>query len=250
MPVRKNRGFFLGMTMAIVLAIAATVLFANDRRHLNALLIHYGMMEPPQPPEAASQKHARATPQAVPPPNAVALFSGSGTTPFARMIHFPAPEMCRLFNDRGFVGEGWHTSPMAGEAQAECTAEKMIGTETEAGAPASLFAVVRGTQHDDIKSLRVKMIAPQTAEGNAARKEMDEILADLIEATGWSDLTPLRERIARLEDNIDMTDSSLSVTFRQEYTNTDAYNLIIRPASTNPDVRQLQKPARPGAFNR
>lgn len=248
-PVRKSRIVFVSLTLAIIGAIAATVLLANDRRHLNALLIYYGYMEPPQPTPPLAKKRRNTTEDTVPLSGSGAerLFSGSGMTPFARIIHFPAPDMCKLFSDHGYKGGGWQPSPV-GEAS-ECTAEKTIAASDDAGeAAASLFVVIRGTAEDDITSLRIKMIAPPTPQGQAALKELDSILASLIAATGWSDLTPLRARLLMLEE-VNMTDYSLSVTFRREFTNPDAYNLIIRPAATNQDSHRLERPARAGAFN-
>lgn len=251
-PVRKSKAVLIVLTLTVALAIVATVLLANDRKHLNALLIHYGLMEAPPPtPAVDTRKRSRPVTSTIPLANTAAnsMFSASGATPFARTILFPAPDMCQLFAQRGFKGEGWQQTPMAGDASAECTSEKIIAPATEGRSQASLFVVVRGTQHEDIKALRIKMIAPDTPGGESVRKEMDAILTSLIAATGWSDLNPLKERIGQLENDINMTDASLSVTFKREFTNTDAYNLIIRPLSTNPDVRQLQKPARPGPFN-
>lgn len=248
-PVRKSRVVFVSLTLAIIGAIIATVLLANDRRHLNALLVYYGYMEPPQPEPPLGKKRRNPAGDTVPlsGTGAERLFSGSGMTPFARIIHFPAPDMCKLFSNRGYEGEGWQPSPL-GEAS-ECTAEKAIAGSKDAGeAPASLFVVIRGTAQDDITALRIKMLAPATPHGEAALKELDSALADLIEATGWSDLTPLRQRILALED-VNMTDYSLSVTFKREITNPDAYNLIIRPASSNQDTHRLERPARAGAFN-
>lgn len=248
-PVRKSRVVFVSLTLAIIGAIIATVLLANDRRHLNALLVYYGYMEPPQPapPLAKKQRNPAGETMPLAGTGAERLFSGSGMTPFARIIHFPAPDMCALFRNRGYEGEGWQPSPL-GEAS-ECTAEKAISASGELGeTTASLFVVIRGTAQDDITSLRIKMLAPPTSSGAAALKELDSALADLIAATGWSDLTPLRQRILALEE-VNMTDYSLSVTFKREITNPDAYNLIIRPATTNPDSHRLERPARSGAFN-
>lgn len=247
-PVRKSRIVLFGLTLAVILAIIATVLLANDRRHLKSLLAHYGLLEPSPPPAPVLEKQSRRTDGGAASPSgnlAERLFSGSGMTPFARVIRFPAPDMCRLFSERGFEGDGWQPSPIGGVA--ECTAEKIVTAGPEAP-PASLFAVVRGTESDDINSLRIKIVAPPGDGGESARKELDAVLASLIDETGWSDLTPLRERIAAREE-VDMTDYSLSITFKREFTNPDAYNLIIRPASTNPDVRKLEKPPRPGPFN-
>ena len=248
-PVRKSRFVFVSLTLAIIGAIIATVLMANDRRHLNALLVYYGYMEPPRPAPPLTKKRRNPEGNTIPLSGSGAerLFSGSGMTPFARIIHFPAPDMCKLFVNRGYEGGGWQPSPL-GEAS-ECTAEKTIAAaDTTGGSAASLFVVIRGTEQDDITSLRLKMLAPATPQGQAAVKELDSTLADLIEATGWSDLTPLRQRFLALEE-VNMTDYSLSVTFRREFTNPDAYNLIIRPASSSQDSHRLERPTRPGAFN-
>lgn len=251
-PVRKSRFVFVSLTITIIGAIIATVLLANDRRHLTALLVYYGYMEAPQPAPPVAKKRRAPTAEegdtvSLSGSGAERLFSGSGMTPFARIIRFPAPDMCALFTEHGFKGEGWQPSPM-GEAS-ECTAEKLIASGDEASGPAaSLFVVIRGTAQDDITSLRIKMLAPPTPHGQTALKELDTTLAGLIEATGWSDLTPLRDRFMALED-VSMTDYSLSVTFKREFTNHDAYNLIIRPAATNPDSHRLERPSGSGVFN-
>lgn len=248
-PVRKSRIVFICLTLAVIGAIIATVLLANDRRHLNALLIHYGLMEPPPPAPVLEKKPRRGQEGDTMPlagSGAELLFSGSGMTPFARIIHFPAPDMCRLFSERGYEGEGWQPGPMGDVS--ECTGEKVIAAPKETGNPAAtVFAVVRGTEQDDITSLRIKIVAPPDEGGEAARKELGAVLASLIEATGWSDLTPLVERIMALEE-VSMTDYSLSVVFKREFTNPNAYNLIIRPAATDQDAHRLERPARPGPF--
>src|SRR6218665_230989 len=99
-PVRKSKAIFVFLTLAVIGAILVTVLFANDRRHLNALLLHYGLMEPP-PPAEPPQKKKRVEPSLPPLPGTEILLSGRGVTPFARVIRFPAPDMCELFAKRG-----------------------------------------------------------------------------------------------------------------------------------------------------
>lgn len=244
------------MTFVIAAALALTVLLANDARHLRMLLAHYGLshwLEPVQPPPSAQVSVEKEAPAPAAPESeagpAAFLFTTTGQTPFARALHLSPARLCDLMQTAGFEGVEWRAAP-GGGGLFECSGERLFsGAAQDEQSQPSLFAIVRGTEDERLALLRLKLVAPAGMEDAAVLKALDDFLALLITETGWSDLEPVRARIARLESIREET-AGFDLRFSREVTNEAAYNLILRPADGKPDARALQKPARATPFNR
>ncbi len=255
-PRRNGPWIIAGMTFVIAAALALTVLLANDARHLKMLLAHYGLshwLEPVQPPPSAQVGVEKEAPARAAPENeagpAAFLFTTTGQTPFARALHLSPGKICDLMRAAGFEGVEWRASP-GGSGLFECSGERLFsGVAQDEQSQPSLFAIVRGTEDERLALLRLKLVAPEGVEDTAVLKALDDFLVLLITETGWSDLEPVRARIARLESIREET-AGFDLRFSREVTNEAAYNLILRPADGKPDARTLQKPARATPFNR
>lgn len=248
---QQGKLIFLLSTFVFMSAVLVTTLLANDRKNLRLLLNRLGIaaMEAPQriaPPEKPKPRHqATAKPPEESPAEEI-MMSSSGSVPFARKVNIALPTLCTLFSRHGYEGDGWHPS-MAGDF-GECSGQKSMTNLVQPDAPeGSVFFLLRGRKDNEFLSLRIKILAPQNEAGEAAKRELNRALTEIIAATGWSDLEGFAQEVRQFRE-VDAGQFGLSASFKREFTNPDAYNLILQPAIQTPEPGRLQRPAGPRPF--
>ena len=242
--------FFLA-TLVFTSAIALTTLLANSQKNLNFVMQWLGLSQIEAPRAVQSGGNVKDnTPKALGPKDSGEriLISPSGSAPFARKVSVPISRLCALFAQHGYTGDGW--DPATNSSFRECSGEKIMhNAQAPASAPGSVFFHLRGTENEDFLFLRIKILAPPDETGVAAKDELNAILKEVIRSSGWSDLEGFMQQVKSLHD-VSNGNFGVEATFRQEFTNPHAYNLIIRPVSQVADPKKLERPMRQGAFQK
>ena len=238
-PVHGKKTFLIGMTLAFIAVIAATVLLANDRRNLKVLLEHFQYLPSPAPialPKNSRVKFQHLTAPAE--PNGDASYSKPAAAPHNGAVEVTAPVVCAFFSERGYksgIGEP------ADMTQSECIGEKILAKDDGTfPKQASLFVQVRGAENGWIESFRLKIVKPPGAIGDAVREELRAVLTGLIGITHWAGLAAIFDSVIAFDD-ADNAAPDMVVSFKREYSNHNAFNLIVRALRSSPDSGQGSK---------
>lgn len=218
--------------LVFILAILATVMFANERRNLKRLLAVYDIADPfgtfdePLTVQSEVQKSQKTGKLSI-------LTSTNEVSGVSNFSLKSAQDICKFLEDGGFKVDPWKRSRMD-EALSECSAEKAYG-ELAIGLPprASVYILIRGKESGETSSLRMKLVAPIDDDGKAAYFAFKKSFNQIADFAGWTELDDIKRAIVTLADKvIDKVD--ISASFIREKTNLDAYNLIVRPNPTSP----------------
>ncbi|SSC65426.1 DUF6030 family protein [Ciceribacter selenitireducens] len=241
-PKKSAMLLFAVLLVAFALAIVATLLLANDRRNLRALLDHYdlhwSLAETPRQPAGTRALRGRrltAVPIAIPArffaePENAAL----GT--FVREVRASGHELCAAFKAAGVDNQGWKQSQFDRKTF-ECLSETVLPAKEDGAQNASFFFIAKGTPEGEVGSIRMKLVAPETADGESVHRLLVKALEQLIEQARWLDLAPA---IASAEALTEFTAVRFGLSFRftQEFSAARSYNLIILPTSKDPAVKR------------
>lgn len=238
---RVSAGALLFAVLAVCLAIGATVLLANDRKHLKSLLIYFNLApatrfaEPP--PKMKPVKRQKLAVRTVYLPPHLLKFEPTGNrASFARDFVLSGKDLCDRFTAAGFSNpQGWHASPV-NIRNFECMADLAAGKTEDPAQRASLFLEIRGEASGDIRSIRMKAVAPETPDGAAILKKLEETLALIIAQTHWADLASMLEPARRMQP-YQAQHFGISVSIKPEQTAPHRLNVILLAGDEPPGVK-------------
>ncbi len=242
-PPRKSAMLlFVVLLVAFALAIAATLLLANDRRNLRILLDRYELnwlleTTTDEPRGTRALRGRRLAPVAVSiPTRFFADPENASLGAFVREVRASGGELCAAFKAAGVDNGGWLPSQFDSKTY-ECLSETLLPATEEGGQNASFFFIAKGTPEGEVGSIRMKLVAPETEDGETVHRLLVKALEQLIEQARWLDLAPA---IASAETLADYTSVRFGVSFRftHEFTAPRSYNLIVLPTSKDPAVKR------------
>lgn len=242
-PPRKSAMLlFVALLVAFALAIVATLLLANDRRNLRILMDRYELdwlleTAKDEPRGTRALRGRRLVPVAVSIPSR--FFADPENTSlgaFVREVRASGGELCAAFMAAGVDNGGWQPSQFDNKTY-ECLSETLLPAKEEGGRNASFFFIAKGTPEGEVGSIRMKLVAPETEDGETVHRLLVKALEQLIEQARWLDLAPA---IASAEALSDFTAVRFGVSFRftHEFTAPRSYNLIVLPTSKDPAVKR------------
>ncbi|GEO83490.1 MULTISPECIES: DUF6030 family protein [Alphaproteobacteria] len=241
-PKKSAMLLFVLLLVAFVCAIAATLLLANDRRNLRALLDRYVPERliddsPRQPAGTHALKGRRLTPvQVAIPARFFATPEAESLGSLVREVRAKGEELCAAFKAAGIDNQGWQSSQAGGKTY-ECLSETLLPAAQEGAQDASFFFIVKGTADGEVGSIRMKLVAPETADGAVVHRMLVKALEQLIEQARWLDLAPAIESAKALAD-FTAVRFGISLRFTHEFTAPHSYNLIVMPTSNDASVNR------------
>lgn len=266
-PRRKSRIVFWIAALAVISAVLATALLANDKHNLRLLAERYHwtwlrLDETPSPipqavsanpPAAAPKKEAQETPPepaaqrgarviAVRPvvgqPVSLRLFADPKQNPsdFVRRWKVSGVRLCDEIAAAGISMSRWHPAEFA-DALSECSMETPVSPTDTSADPPSLFAIIRGTQKGEIQTIRMKAVLPETAAGNAMKDRFLALVRLVITETQWLDFKTAADRIGKLQD-VTQSTSGVKLTFAHEMENPRRFNLLLEIDLSTPEMEQ------------
>jgi hypothetical protein len=230
-----------GAVLAVCLAIGATVLLANDRKHLKSLLIYLnlasttGSVEPP-PKMKPVKRQKPVAPKVSLPPHLLKFEQAGDRASFARDFVVSGKELCDRITAAGFSNpQGWHASPV-NIRNFECMADLAAGNASDPAERASLFLEIRGQASGQIRSIRMKAVAPKTPDGAAVLSKLDEAVAMIIGQTRWADLADMLEPARRMQP-YQAQHFGISVSIKPEPTAPHRLNVILLASEQSPGLK-------------
>ncbi|CAN7161898.1 DUF6030 family protein [Agrobacterium sp. MAFF310724] len=237
---RVSHGALLFAVLAVCLAIGATVLLANDKKHLKSLLAYLNLtpaIQSATPPKMKPVKRQKLATQKVSlPPHLLKFEQVGDRASFARDFVVSGKELCERFTAAGFSNpQGWHASPV-NIRSSECMADFAAGNASDPAERASLFLEIRGEASGEIRSIRMKAVAPITPDGTAVLAKLDEALAMIIGQTRWADLADMLEPARRMQ-LYQAQHFGISVSMKPEPTAPHRLNVILLASEQSPGLK-------------
>lgn len=237
---RVSHGALLFAVLAVCLAIGATVLLANDKKHLKRLLAYLNLapaIQSATPPKMKPVKRQKLAVQKVSlPPHLLKFEQVGDRASFARDFVVSGKELCERFTAAGFSNpQGWHASPV-NIRSFECMADFAAGNASDPAERASLFLEIRGEASGEIRSIRMKAVAPKTPDGAAVLAKLDEALAMIIGQTRWADLADMLEPARRMQP-YHAQHFGISVSMKPEPTAPHRLNVILLASEQSPGLK-------------
>lgn len=241
-PKKSALLLFVALLVIFALVIAATLLLANDKRNLRLLFDRYDIdwldaneMSPPSGTRALRGR--RLAPVSVSlPARFFAQPESQSLGAFVREVRAKGQDLCAAFKDAGVNNDGWRPSQFDGKTY-ECLSETVYASKEEGGQAASFFFIAKGTPEGEIGSIRMKLVAPETPDGETVHRLFIKAMERLIVEARWLDLAPA---VTNAETLTDFTSVRFGISFRftHEFTAPRSYNLSILPASRDPIVER------------
>ena len=238
---RVSHGALLFAVLAVCLAIGATVLLANDRKHLKSLLIYLnlasttGSVEPP-PKMKPVKRQKPVAPKVSLPPHLLKFEQAGDRASLARDFVVSGKELCDRITAAGFSNpQGWHASPV-NIRNFECMADLAAGNASDPAERASLFLEIRGEASGQIRSIRMKAVAPKTPDGATVLSKLDEAVAMIIGQTRWADLADMLEPARRMQP-YQAQHFGISVSIKPEPTAPHRLNVILLASEQSPGLK-------------
>ncbi len=238
---RVSSGALLFAVLAVCLAIGATVLLANDGKHLKSLLIYLnlasatGSVEPPRKMTPVKRQKPVA-PKVSLPPHLLKFEQAGDRASFARDFVLSGKELCDRITAAGFSNlQGWHASQV-NIRNFECMADLTAGNAAGPTERASLFLEIRGEASGEVRSIRMKAVAPKTPDGAAILTKLDETLTMIVEQTRWADLANMLEPARRMQP-YQAQHFGISVSIKPETTAPHRLNVILLASEQSPGLK-------------
>ncbi|RVT79393.1 hypothetical protein EM858_08130 [Agrobacterium sp. CNPSo 2736] len=216
------------------------MLLANDKKHLKSLLAYLNLapaIQSATPPKMKPVKRQKlATPKVSLPPHLLKFEQVGDRASFARDFVVSGKELCERFTAAGFSNpRGWHASPV-NIRSFECMADLAAGSASDPAERASLFLEIRGEASGEIRSIRMKAVAPKTPDGAAVLAKLDEALATIIGQTRWADLADMLEPARRMQP-YQAQHFGISVSIKPEPTAPHRLNVILLANEQSPGLK-------------
>lgn len=242
---KKKRRSVFWIAVAIVCgAIAATLLLANDMRNLKAVFRHYDLKWPFVSREDESMIRRDLKSKRLParpfelPKHFFETAKLESIGAFQRQVYIPGPALCALFNDAGITNAGWQTSPYNNKTS-ECLSERKLVADDDPDNYASFFLSMKGTPEGTINVMRMKLMLPDTADGEKMKRELVDAVKILIDKTHWTDFAPAIDKIERLE-NFEVANFGVDLKFSREFGDTRGFNLIFSLSGNDPELNRTR----------
>ncbi|MDH0613153.1 MULTISPECIES: DUF6030 family protein [unclassified Agrobacterium] len=237
---RVSHGALLFAVVAVCLAIGATVLLANDKKHLKNLLTYLNLtpaIQSAEPPRMKPVKRQKlATRKVYLPPQLLKFEQAGDRASFARDFVLSGKELCDRFTATGFSNpQGWHSSPV-NIRSFECTADLAAGNATDPAERASLFLEIRGEASGEVRSIRMKAVAPRTPDGTVILTKLDDALTMIVEQTRFADLSNMLEPARRMQP-YQAQHFGISVSIKPEPTAPHRLNVILLASEQSPGLK-------------
>jgi hypothetical protein len=238
---RVSSGALLFAVLAVCIAVLATVLLANDKKHLKSLLTYLNLapaMRSAEPPTRIKpvKRQKLAAQKLDLPPHLLKFEEGGDRASFARDFVLSGKDLCDRFIAAGFSNpQGWHASPVM-IRNFECMADLVVGDPANTTERASLFLDIRGEASGEVRSIRMKVVAPQTPDGTAILAKLDDALALIIGQTRWADLANMLEPARRLQP-YQAQHFGISVSIKPEPTAPHRLNVILLATEQLPGLK-------------
>lgn len=238
---RVSLGTLLFAVFAVCVAILATVLLANDSKHLNSLLTHFNLAPvtrsaeaPPKTKPAKRQKSAAR--KVYLPPHLLKFEQKGDRASFARDFVLSGKDLCDRFTATGFSNpQGWHAGPV-NIRNFECMADLVAGKAADPAEQASLFLEIRGEASGEVRSIRMKAVAPKTPDGATILAKLDEAFRMIVGQTRFADLASMIEP-ARGMQPYQAQHFGISVSVKPEPTAPHRLNVILLASEQSPGVK-------------
>ncbi|AMD61642.1 DUF6030 family protein [Agrobacterium pusense] len=227
--------------LVVCFAISATVLLANDKKHLRSLLTYLNLAPAPLSavPSARAKPVKRQKPAArtIYLPSHLLKFERNGArASFARDFIISGKDLCDRFTAEGFTSpRGWHPSPVNNRSF-ECMADLGEATTADPADAASLFLEIRGEVSGEIRSVRLKAVAPQTSAGRAVNAKLAAALAMIIEQTRWRDIGSVLEPAQKMQP-YQARHFGISASVKPEPTAPHRVNVILLATETSAGLK-------------
>lgn len=238
---RVSPGALLFAVLAVCVAVLTTVLLANDKKHLKSLLTYLNLapaMRSAEPPTRIKPvKRQKLVAQKLDlPPHLLKFEQGGDRASFARDFVLSGKDLCDRFITQGFSNpQGWHASPV-NIRNFECLADLVVGDTASAAERASLFLDIRGEASGEVRSIRMKAVAPETPDGTVILTKLEDALALIIEQTRWADLASMLEPARRMKP-YQAQHFGISVSIKPEPTAPHRLNVIILTTKQLPGLK-------------
>ncbi|MGV8938290.1 MAG: DUF6030 family protein [Allorhizobium sp.] len=237
--VRREGGwrFFVLFFLAIIVSIGAIVLLANDFRNLRTILRHYdvewpfALVQTIAVPQTIKGKRLKSVPIRIP---SAFLHGALDAEPpaFVRALDITGPALCGAMQQAGIANDGWKPGQLE-KAGYECFSERLLPTDDAEDKTASFFFMAKGSEEGALGSIRIKLVAPETAEGETVQALFRTALTLLGEQTDWGALRPAFDHALALED-FATSQFGLSFRFSREFNSQHRYNLVIASTDKKP----------------
>ncbi|WP_339756234.1 DUF6030 family protein [uncultured Hoeflea sp.] len=229
--------------------LASVVLFANDARNLERLLIRLGFAPVAQPSPVEIDVPPVA-PAAKPPGPVIHVPERMLDSPlaalqdgFRRTITRRREDICSALQKNGWVGQQWQVAAL-GQRTWSCGAEKRVAGAGDPGAPAgSLFVSARGTGSDNVSSVRLKI---NFLDGKLSGPVLEQAIGaadDIFQAIGWGEEPAIIDNLRRLQV-FEINGNGNTISLSREPTDIPRYNFLIVSDMPGPIRKGPASPAR------
>lgn len=236
---------FCFVFLAVAGAIGATVLLANNGRHLHRLMRSLGMKVEEMPaamPERVVDKfrghRLKDVPVGLDPYLFRPVMKGRENT-LLRSMRRNGETLCQLFDRLGFKMSSWQPGSFAKNIN-ECYSEVDIPNAADPNNPSSFFLMIKGEPDGTLVSARVKFIFNDAATRAKLTRMTARVLDEFATATAWGEIEAEKNKVIALQPFA--TDfNGVNVRFSPEFDGTGRYNLIFsRSGKLTPEQRRTQ----------
>ena len=225
-----GRTMFLVVLFVILAGLASVVLFANDARNLDRLLVWAGF-PPTTPPIVEADMRTVEREQ---PPRPTILVPEHLTDPsvvapqdgFYRTITRRREDICSALQQKGWVSEEWQVADL-GQRAWSCGAEKVIAGDGDRDAPiGSLFVSARGVGSDTVSSVRLKANFLDGDISGPVRAQATSAARDILDAIGWHEDPEVMENLRRWKA-FELEGNGNTISLSREDSDVPRYNFLI-----------------------
>jgi hypothetical protein len=236
---------FCFVFLAVAGAIGATVLLANDARHLHTLMRSLGMKveetaaAPPQRVVDRFRGHRlKDIPVSVSPYLFQPILKGRESA-LLRNMRRNGETLCAHFDRLGFKMSSWQPGSFA-KTLNECYSEVDIPNRADPNNPSSFFLMIKGEPDGTLVSARVKFIFNDADSRTKLTGMTARIFDELAEATAWGEVGVERSKLLALTP-FTSDFSGVNVRFAPEFGGVGRYNLIFsRSGKLTPAEKRTQ----------
>lgn len=226
---------FCFVFLAVAGAIGATVLLANNARHLHTLMRSLGVKiqeKPMATPERVVDKFRGHRLKDVPVGLDPYLFQPvmkSRENTLLRNMRRNGETLCQIFDRIGFKMSSWQPGSFA-KSLNECYSEVDIPNAADPNNPSSFFLMIKGEPDGTLVSARVKFIFNDAATRAKLTELTARVLDEFAKATAWGEIGVERNKLLALQPFT--TDfNGVNVRFSPEFGGVGRYNLIFGHAA-------------------
>lgn len=227
---RSGIAFFLVAVGLVFTAIAATVLLANEQRHLKQLLAGLGFsMTPPQaerPPETARGPRKKPEPPKALLPAHIFADLATPEQQFIRQIRSDPRALCEGLREAGFRDLEWKS---AESGRWECSS--LVPFARPGQEPSSsIFILVKGRGEEEITSFRVKLNIEHSGDTPVVTSAAAKAASVFLREVRWAGSASVTLQIQGLQE-FDLKRFGSRIQFKREMGDTPRYNFLANQAA-------------------